>query len=72
MGDVLYTLLCGVKFIDMNEIEKRLLKYDGSNPILRKLLSSEEIKTANKLVKQGKMQKGIADDRSGLVIYYAT
>ena len=56
----------------MNEIEKRLLKYDGSNPILRKLLSSEEIKTANKLVKQGKMQKGIADDRSGLVIYYAT
>jgi len=56
----------------MNEIEKRLLEYTGSNPILRKLLSSEEIKTANKLVEKGKMQKGIADDRSGLVIYYAT
>lgn len=56
----------------MNEIEKRLLEYTGSNPILRKLLSSEEIKSANKLVKQGKMQKGIADDGSGLVVYYAT
>ena len=54
------------------EIEKRLLEYTGSNPVLRKLLSSVEIKTANKLVKEGKMQKGIADDGSGLVIYYAT
>ncbi len=59
-------------FKNMNEIEKRLLEYKGSNPILRKLLSSQEIKAANKLVKQGKMQKGIADDGSGLVIYYAT
>jgi hypothetical protein len=56
----------------MNEIEKILLEYTGSNPILRKLLSSEEIKIANKLVKQGKMQKGVADDGSGLVIYYTT
>lgn len=56
----------------MNETEKRLLKHTGSNPVLRKMLSSEEIKTANNLVKQGKMQKGIADNGSGLVIYYAT
>ena len=56
----------------MDEIEKRLLEHTGSNPIFRKLLSSKEIKTANRLVKEGKMQKGIADDGSGLVIYYAT
>jgi hypothetical protein len=53
----------------VNEIEQKLLKHNGSNPILRKLLSSDEIKIANKLLKQGKMQKGISDDRSGLVIY---
>ena len=55
----------------VTKIEKRLIENTGENPILRKLLSPQEIKVANMLVKKGKMQKGIADDGSGLVIYYA-
>jgi hypothetical protein len=52
----------------MNNIEEDLL--DCPHPILRKLLSSEEIKVANRLVKEGKLMKGISDDKQKSRTYY--
>jgi len=52
------------------EIIEKLLSYTGEGPLLRKLMSSEEIKTANKLVKEGKLLKGRSDDKQKTVCYY--
>lgn len=53
-----------------NTIRDELLLITGEYPLLRKLMSSEEIREANKLVKEGLMTKGKCDDGSGLVVYY--
>ena len=58
------------KINDLSEKERTFLKDFGTDPVLRKLMSSEEIKTANKLVKKGMMEKGISDDGKSNVIYY--
>ncbi len=44
----------------------------GDESVLRKMLSSVEIKTCNKLVKKGVMEKGMFDGSEGrsTVIYY--
>lgn len=39
-------------------------------PVLRKFMRSNEIKTANKLVKENLLQKGHSVDRPHTVIYY--
>ncbi len=56
------------KNIKRKEIEDYLLNL--TNPILRKLMSTEEIKAANRLVKEGKLQKGISDDKQHSVQFY--
>lgn len=55
----------------MNILENRLLTYTSEFPLIRKLMSKEEIKAANKLVKNGKMKKGKSDDKQKSVVYYA-
>lgn len=52
----------------LENIEKELLNL--SAPILRKFMSSNEIKVANRLVKKGKLQKGISDEKNGTTQFY--
>jgi hypothetical protein len=52
--------------------EKNFLINFGDESVLRKLLSSKEIKTCNKLVKKGVMEKGMSEETKGkpTVVYY--
>lgn len=52
------------------EIEKNLLTYTSDSPLLRKLMSKDEIKVANRLVKEGRLQKGISDDKQQTIVFY--
>jgi len=56
------------KNMKRNEITEYLLNL--TQPILRKLMSKDEIKVANELVKNGKLKKGISDDKQKSVIFY--
>jgi len=58
------------KINDLSEKERTFLKDFGTDSKLRKLMASEEIKMANKLVKKGMMEKGTSDDSKSSVIYY--
>jgi hypothetical protein len=58
------------KINDLSEKERTFLKDFGTDPTLRKLMTSQEIKMANKLVKKGMMEKGTSDDNKSNVIYY--
>jgi len=42
----------------------------ADGPVLRKLMSSDEIRVANFFVKQGLLEKGRSDDSYASVIYY--
>ena len=42
----------------------------GDSPVLRKLLTSEEKRLANILVKEDKLIKGVSTEKGGGVIYY--
>lgn len=57
-----------IKSLSDNEI--KFLRDFGTDPVLRKLMKSEEIKTSNKLVKKGLMEKGTSDDKKSNVVYY--
>jgi hypothetical protein len=65
-----------INFINENnneeeqEIIDSLLSVSSQFGVLRKLLSPREIKVANKLVKQGKMYKGVSDDKQKTVCYF--
>lgn len=54
---------------NLSEDDKNFMK-EYEYPILRKFMSSEEIKKANNLVKLGLMNKGISDDSRNTVVYY--
>ena len=54
----------------MTEKEKQFLLDFGTEPVLRKLMSSDEIKMANKLYKKGFLEKGTSDDGKSSVIFY--
>jgi len=54
----------------MNEDVKNRLLSVNEFGILRKLMSEEEIKIANILVKEGLMHKGISDDKQHSVCYF--
>lgn len=42
----------------------------GDSPVLRKLLSIEERRLVNILVKEDKLTKGVSPDKGGGVVYY--
>ena len=50
--------------------ERDFLINFGDDSVLRKLLTSDEIKTCNKLVKKGVMEKGMSDETRSSVVYY--
>ncbi len=50
--------------------ERDFLINFGDESVLRKLLTSDEIKTCNKLVKKGVMEKGMSDETRSTVVYY--
>lgn len=50
------------------EVIDFLLKFE--EPVLRKLLSTEEKALANDLFKEGLLEKGKSDDKHKSVIYY--
>jgi hypothetical protein len=50
--------------------ERDFLINFGDESVLRKLLTSDEIKTCNKLVKKGVMEKGMSDETRSSVVYY--
>jgi hypothetical protein len=54
----------------LNDSEINFLKDFGTDPVLRKFMTSEEIKVSNKLVKKGLMEKGMSDDKKSNVVYY--
>ncbi len=54
----------------LSDEEIKFLKDFGTDPVLRKFMKSEEIKTSNKLVKKGLMEKGTSDDKKSNVVYY--
>jgi len=55
---------------DLSDDERKFLEDFGDEVRLRKFMSSEEIKMANKLVKKGLIEKGTSDDKKSSVIYY--
>lgn len=57
-----------IDFLD----EVNQVNQDEGYGILRKILGSHEIKIANRLVKMGYLDKGIADDKRGGVAYFIT
>jgi hypothetical protein len=50
--------------------ERSFLINFGDESVLRKLMTSDEIKISNKLVKMGVMEKGMSDDKKPTVVYY--
>jgi hypothetical protein len=54
----------------LSDSEINFLKDFGTDPVLRKFMTSEEIKVSNKLVKKGLMEKGMSDDKKSNVVYY--
>jgi hypothetical protein len=50
--------------------ERDFLINFGDESVLRKLMTSDEIKISNKLVKKGVMEKGMSDDTKPTVVYY--
>ena len=50
--------------------ERNFLINFGDESVLRKLMTSDEIKISNKLVKKGVMEKGMSDDKKSTVVYY--
>lgn len=56
----------------LSKDEREFLINFGDESVLRKMLSSPEIKMANKLVKKGVMEKGMFDGSEGRssVVYY--
>jgi|688.fasta_scaffold35116_16 hypothetical protein len=55
---------------NLSDDERKFLEDFGTESVLRKMMSSEEIKMANKLVKKGLIEKGTSDDKKSSVIYY--
>jgi hypothetical protein len=55
---------------NLSDDERKFLEDFGTESVLRKMMSSEEIKMANKLVKKGLIEKGKSDDKKSSVIYY--
>ncbi len=47
-----------------------LVNVIGSDGVLRKFLSSEDIKKANNLVKLGVLEKGTSDEKNGTKQFY--
>lgn len=54
----------------LSKEERDFLINFGDTSVLRKLLTSEEIKACNKLVKKGVMEKGMSDEVRSCVVYY--
>jgi hypothetical protein len=54
----------------IKEAEEYLLSISSEFPVLRKLLTRIEIKVANRLVKEGRLQKGHSDDGMNSVVFY--
>lgn len=54
----------------LSDKEIKFLKDFDTQPVLRKFMTSEEIKTSNEMVKKGLMIKGTSDDKKSNVIYY--
>ena len=50
--------------------ERDFLINFGDESVLRKLMTSDEIKISNKLVKKGVMEKGMSDDKKPTIVYY--
>jgi hypothetical protein len=55
---------------DLSGDERKFLEDFGDEVRLRKFMTSEEIKMANKLVKKGLMEKGTSDEKKSSVTYY--
>ena len=55
---------------NLSDDERKFLEDFGDEVRLRKFMTSEEIKMANKLVKKGLIEKGTSDDKKSSVIYY--
>jgi hypothetical protein len=54
----------------LSQEERDFLINFGDESVLRKLMTSDEIKISNKLVKKGVMEKGMSDDKKPTVVYY--
>jgi hypothetical protein len=55
---------------NLSQDERDFLINFGDESVLRKLLTSDEIKSCNKLVKRGVMEKGMSDETRSSVVYY--
>lgn len=55
---------------NLSKEDKDFLIEFGDESVLRKLLTSPEIKICNKLVKKGVMEKGMSDEVKSSVVYY--
>ena len=55
---------------NLSKDDKDFLIEFGDESVLRKLLTSPEIKICNKLVKKGVMEKGMSDEVKSSVVYY--
>jgi hypothetical protein len=55
---------------NLSKEDKDFLIEFGDESVLRKLLTSTEIKICNKLVKKGVMEKGMSDEVKSSVVYY--
>ena len=55
---------------NLSQDERDFLINFGDESVLRKLMTSDEIKISNKLLKKGVMEKGMSDDTKPTVVYY--
>jgi len=55
---------------DLSDDERKFLEDFGDEVRLRKFMTTEEIKMANKLVGKGLMEKGKSDEKKSSVTYY--
>ena len=55
---------------NLSKEERDFLINFGDESVLRKLLTTTEIKMCNKLVKKGVMEKGMSDEAKSSVVYY--
>jgi len=63
-------ILLDDKIKDLFPDERKFLKDFRDEVRLRKIMTTEEIKMANKLVKKGLMEKGTSDEKKSSVTYY--
>lgn len=59
-----------ISLSSLTDLGREFLSKFTNGPVLRKLLSEDEVKVANLMVREGLLEKGRSDDSKASVIFY--